>query len=179
LKDEVLAARAGRGDPAALSLLLSRWRGPLVRFCRRITRHEEDARDVAQDALLRATRAMETYDTGRPFAPWMYRIARNTCLNHLERERRRSGSAPATDLAAETPTPDVLVARREEVARIRAALAGLGARDRELLRMKLVEGLGNEAIARRLGISSGALRTRASRALGRLREALEAGGGTP
>ena len=46
LKDEVLAARAGRGDPAALSLLLSRWRGPLVRFCRRITRHEEDARDV-------------------------------------------------------------------------------------------------------------------------------------
>ena len=82
--DEVLAGRAGRGDSAALSLLLNRWCGPLKRYCRRLTRHDEDALDLAQDAVLRAARAMPSYDSARPFAPWIYRIAMNACLNHLD-----------------------------------------------------------------------------------------------
>ena len=175
-EDEVLAGRAGRGDPAALSQLLSRWRDPLVRFCRKLTRHEEDARDLAHDAMLRATRALGTYDTERPFAPWMYRIARNSCLNHIERARRRSGPEPTEFIESRTPPPDVLVARREEVARVRTALVGMSHEDRQLLTLKLVRGFTNTEIAGRLGITTGAMRTRACRALGRLRESLDVAG---
>lgn len=171
--DEALAGRAGRGDPAALSALLSRWRPPLLRYCRKITRHEEDARDLAQEALLRATRALDTYDTTRPFAPWMYRIARNSCLNHIAREKLRSCPPPPAELQAATQPPDVLVARREEVLRVRKALGALSPDDRHLLTLKLVKGLSNQEIAGRLKIKEGALRTRACRALSRLREVLD------
>jgi len=169
--DETLAARARRGDLAALSDLLSRWTARLTSFCRRLVGHDEDARDLAQDALLKATRALDRYDPSRPFAPWIYRIARNTALNHIERRRIRSKTPPAMDRAE--PTPDVLVARREEVLRVRRALDQLGPEDRRVLEMKLVRNLDNREIARRLGIGRGALRTRACRALARLRAALD------
>ena len=133
-----MAARARRGDLAALADLLGRWQTPLFRFCRRLVGHEEDARDLAQDALLKATRALDRYDTSRPFAPWIYRIARNGCLNHLERRRVRS-AAPLRAGRAEPP-PDVLVARREEVPteRGRVAMLPIGETKLELLEpMKL------------------------------------------
>jgi len=168
----VLAARARAGDLAALSGLLRRWQEPMRSFCRRLTGHEEDANDLAQDTLLRATKGLAAYDPDRPFAPWIYRIARNACLNHLEKQRVRAAAPPRRGGRSDPP-PDVLVARREEVLRVRRALMALGAEDRRLLTMKLVRGLGNDEIARRLGVSRGALRTRACRALARLRAALD------
>jgi RNA polymerase sigma-70 factor (ECF subfamily) len=176
-RDEALAGRAGRGDLAALSGLLARWREPLVRYCRRLLRHEEDARDLAHDVLLRVTRGLERYDPARPFAPWIYRIARNTCLHHVERQKVRGPTATGGDRPGPTPPPDVLVARQEEVARVRRALARLPRGDRKLLEMKLVRGLGNAEMAESLGLTSAALRSRASRALGRLRRELDAAGG--
>ena len=139
--DETLAARARRGDLAALSDLLSRWTARLTSFCRKLVGHDEDARDLAQESLLKATRALDRYDPSRPFAPWIYRIARNTALNHIERRRIRSRTPPAVDRAE--PTPDVLVARREEVLRVRRALDQLGPEDRRVLEMKLVRNLDN------------------------------------
>jgi RNA polymerase sigma-70 factor, ECF subfamily len=174
LSDEMLAGRAGRGDAAALSLLLDRWWAPLERYCRRLIRHDEDARDLAQDAVLRAARAIASFDAARPFAPWIYRIAKNACLNHLDRESYRQSATEPPEQASPAPPPEIIVARREDLARIRVALRQLGREDRELLRMKLVLGLGNPEIATRLGIGKGALRTRASRALQRLRRAVDA-----
>lgn len=168
--DEALAARARLGDERALSDLAERWQAPILRFCRRRLANEEDARDVAQEVMLRATRAIGTYDPDRPFPPWIYRIARNACWNHLERKRVRDAATPATRKAE--PTPDVLVATKDEIRRVRKALKTLGKEDRALLTMKLIGGLGNAEIARRLGITCGALRTRACRALSRLRAEL-------
>jgi RNA polymerase sigma factor (sigma-70 family) len=173
--DEALAGRAGRGDSGALSLLLLRWHEPLVRYCRRILTDEDEARDLAQDTLLKVTRALPRFDPSRPFAAWIYRIARNACLNHLERRRLRGRPEVPADRVGPTPRPDQLAARREEADRVREALAGLPRADRELLRMKLVTGLDNAEISRRLGLTPGALRTRACRALARLRARL--GGG--
>lgn len=169
-----MAARARRGDLKALSDLLARWPARLTSFCRKLVGHDEDARDLAQDALLKATRALDRYDPSRPFAPWIYRIARNSCLNHIERRRVRS-AAPPPEAGPDRsePAPDVLVARREEVLRVRRALDQLGPEDRRVLEMKLVRNLDNREIARRLGIGRGALRTRACRALARLRAALD------
>ncbi len=174
VSDEVLAGRAGRGDAAALSRLLSRWSAPLERFCRRLTHHDEDARDLAQDAVMRVARSIASFDPDRPFAPWIYRIAKNACLHHLDRESRRRSPTEPPEQTSPAPPPEIIVARREELARIRAALRGLPGDDRELLRLKLVEGLDNRELAARLGIRRGALRTRASRALARLRTAVEA-----
>jgi len=173
-RDEILAGRASRGDPVALSRLLVRWESPVRRYCRRILRHEDDARDLAQDVLMRVSRGLPSFDTSRPFAPWIYRIARNACLHHLDRERLRRPAGPSREAEEPAPPPDVLVARREEVARARAALSRLPQPDRQLLELKLVKGLTNAELTEHLGLTPGALRTRACRALGRLRSALDA-----
>jgi RNA polymerase sigma-70 factor (ECF subfamily) len=172
--DETLAARARRGDERALSDLAERWQAPVLRFCRRRLANEDDARDVAQESMLRVSRAIGTYDPDRPFAPWIFRIARNACLNHLERGRVRATATPAARVPE--PPPDVLVVTRDEIKRVRRALRTLAKEDRELLTMKLIGGMGNAEIARRLGITCGALRTRACRALSRLREQLGGNG---
>jgi RNA polymerase sigma factor (sigma-70 family) len=148
----------------------------MLRFCRRMLRHEEDARDLAQDVLLRAARGIDSFDEQRPFSAWIYRIGRNACLNHLEREKHRKTAPEPKDAVGRTLPPDVLVARREEVALVRTALAQLPGPDRKLLEMKLVRGLSNAEMAKRLGLAPGALRTRACRALGRLRAAMDGTG---
>jgi RNA polymerase sigma-70 factor (ECF subfamily) len=167
--DERLAGRARRGDLGALALLLSRWQDPILRFCRRFTVSEEDARDVAQDVMLRTTEGIETYDDARPFAPWIYRVAKNTCLNYRAREDRRRMPRAASDAPSGTLPPDELVSRREEARRVRRAIRSLDEDDRRLLTMKLVRGKTNTEIADAMGITPGALRTRACRALARLR----------
>jgi len=176
--DGALAGRAAAGEPGALSALLDRWREPLVRYCRRIVRHEHDAHDLAHDTLLRAVRSLDRYDRSRPFAPWVYRIARNVCLNHIDRRRTRLRATERIEIPAPPPGPDILSSRREQVARVRAAIAGLDAADRELLEMKLVRGDDNATIAKHLGISTAAVRVRACRALAKLRERVDAKGDT-
>ena len=173
--DERLAGRARRGDLGALALLLSRWQDPMLRYCRRFTTSTEDARDVAQDVMLRATQGLARYDRGRPFEPWLCKVARNTCLNHGDRERRRRMPPAPSDAESDALPPDVLASRREEVRRVRSAISNLETEDRRLLTMKLVLLKTNQEIAERLGISPGALRTRACRALARLRGLLGEG----
>lgn len=56
---------------------------------------EQEAREAAQDALMKAFRARASYDASRPFYPWLYRIVRNTCLDALSRRRHRA--APGLD----------------------------------------------------------------------------------
>jgi RNA polymerase sigma factor (sigma-70 family) len=83
--DEKLIALTRRGRDDAYEVLIERYRGRLLAFCRHLLRSREDGEDVLQEVYIAALRAMRGDDRPIQAKPWLYKIARNRCLNHLRR----------------------------------------------------------------------------------------------
>jgi RNA polymerase sigma factor (sigma-70 family) len=133
----------------------------------------EDAADVVGETFLVAWRRQKTMPAGDEARLWLFGVARRVLANHHRGERRRRdlGGRLRHQLAGAATTPD----HGDKVvadAAIISALAGLGATDREVLTLALWEDLEPREIATVLGMSAGAVRTRLSRARGRLRVGL-------
>jgi RNA polymerase sigma-70 factor, ECF subfamily len=196
---EVLLLRASRGDDRARDELLSRhrsrlWRMVAIRLDRRVAARV-DASDIVQEALTEAACRLPDYLSHRPlpFYPWLRHIAwqhlQKCHQRHINAQRRsvvREGmDEPTLPDESATQLVDCLVSddtsvsgrliRAEERHRLRAALALLPARDREALVLRHLEQLSTAEIAVVLGISAGAVMTRHTRALERLRRLLELG----
>jgi RNA polymerase sigma-70 factor (ECF subfamily) len=80
-------ARARRGDRAAFSALAEPYRRELIAYCYRLTGKLSESEDLAQEALLRAFRAMESFEARASTRAWLYRIAHNLCINHVQRSQ--------------------------------------------------------------------------------------------
>jgi RNA polymerase sigma-70 factor, ECF subfamily len=144
----------------------------LFAYVAAVVRDRGVAEDVVAAAFERAYRHVGTYDPRRGSQrQWLFGIARHAALDELRRRRRAAAlaaePAAAEPLAADGPDP----VRR---ATVRAALAGLEPRDRELVALKFFAGLDNGEIAGVLGISPSNAGTRVHRAVRRLREACHA-----
>jgi RNA polymerase sigma factor (sigma-70 family) len=83
--DEALVLSVRRGDEDAFAVLTARYEGRLLWFCRQILRSKEDAEDALQDVFIAAFNAIRADDREIALRPWLYRIARNRCINHLRR----------------------------------------------------------------------------------------------
>jgi len=82
-----LLRRACAGEKAAYGRIVELYRERLFGAALRQVRNAEDARDLSQDAFVNAFRNLERFDPSRPFYPWISRILRNLCVDHLRRER--------------------------------------------------------------------------------------------
>lgn len=88
--DDVALVEAARGgDRASLDQLLRRHYDRVFAVCRRVTGHESDAADAAQEAMILIVRGLDKFDGRSSFATWVYRIATNASLDELRRKRRR------------------------------------------------------------------------------------------
>ncbi|HET7600968.1 MAG TPA: RNA polymerase sigma factor [Gemmatimonadales bacterium] len=135
------------------------------------------AEDLTAETFLKVVRAAERFDGDRASPrTWILTVARNVLIDHRRRSRLRQHVplAGLRDLVYEAPSPEERLLREEEVGRLLGALATLPERDRELLGLRYGSGLEIAEIASVLGIREGGARTRLWRALGRLREALDA-----
>jgi RNA polymerase sigma-70 factor (ECF subfamily) len=135
-----------------------------------LVRDRSAAEEVTAQAFERAYRRRSSYRPGRgPVEAWLFGIARNAALDELRRARRRArledDAVPAA-VAGEEETDGLL--RRESV---RAALASLDARERDLIALKFAGGLSNAEIARVLGMSESNAGTRLHRTIEKLRRA--------
>src|SRR3954462_3198173 len=83
--DERLVALTRKGQPAAFEALVQRYESRLLAFCRHMLGSREDAEDVLQEVFTAAYNAMLRDERDINVRPWLYRIARNRCLNHLRR----------------------------------------------------------------------------------------------
>jgi RNA polymerase sigma-70 factor (ECF subfamily) len=166
------AARAGSSE--AFTLLVDRYRAPVVRLAYRLTRDPDEAKDIAQDSFLRAYRRIEEFRPDRPFAHWLFVIARNASFDALRRRRRAAAfvSAEAEEVAGELG-PEELALRNDEAGRVQAALCLLPGRYREVLELYYVSGLRYREIADELAIPLGTVKTYIARAKRRLRTELE------
>lgn len=106
--DASLARAARTGDFAALSTLLERHQARVFRMCVRVTGDEEAALEAAQDTMVRAVRAIQTFDERAQFTTWITRIAINACYSRARSEKlRRHISLDAPPRSDQTPSRPV------------------------------------------------------------------------
>jgi RNA polymerase sigma factor (sigma-70 family) len=143
----------------------------ILGYALRRTGCASDAADVAAETLLVAWRRFEDVPAGDEARLWLYGVARRVLANHQRAEVRRDrlGARFRDQLEAVVPDPADAVVLDSAV---RAALAGLGEADRELVTLSVWEELEPREIATVLGVSSDVVRTRLRRARTRLRELL-------
>jgi RNA polymerase sigma factor (sigma-70 family) len=136
-----------------------------------LLRDRSAAEEVTAQAFERAYRKRRSYRPRRGTVDaWLFGIARNAALDELRRRSRRADlEAEPAELAAAGPDEHAEGAIRRQA--VRAAVAGLEPRDRELVALKFAGGLGNAEIARVLGVSESNAGTRLHRVLNKLREA--------
>lgn len=171
--DEELAKRVQRGDRAAFARLVRRYLRPVHAIASSFLREQADVEDVAQETFLDALDRIETYDSDRPFAPWLYQIARNAARQRIERRSRREvAPVPEEGLAHDSAGPEEELERAEVRRRLRTAVAGLPERQRTVFRLLDVEGFSADEVAGMLGLTAGTIRSHLSRARSALRDVL-------
>ena len=122
------AARLRRGDTAGLAGLLSRHQDRLFRYLLRLVGDEAVAEDAFQQTWLKVAERIGAYDRSRPFAPWLFAVARNLALDHLRRRQPESLEDVAEPIAPGGPDADPLAhaAARQRGTRLADAVAGDG-----------------------------------------------------
>lgn len=166
---ETLLQRCRAGDELAWEALVRAYQGRVYGLAVHYVGGSEEARDVAQEVFIRIYRKLDRCQDAQHFLPWLIRIARNTCIDHL---RRRKARPPASDLPAEElstlasgyPTPEddwQTVSRRQLVHR---AIQALGELNREMILLRDIQGLSLEEIAKTLEIPLGTVKSRCNRA---------------
>jgi RNA polymerase sigma-70 factor (ECF subfamily) len=182
IEDTELIARARTGDVTAYESIVRRYQDVAVRTAHLIC-PEADADDAVQEAFIKAFAALPRFREGAPLRPWLLRIVANEARNRRRSAGRRHGLAlrvaDAADPARAVPGPEHVVIAAEQRSELLAALATLRDDDREVLGARYLLDLSEAETAETLGIPRGTVKSRTSRALARLREALEPAPGAP
>ena len=160
-----------RGEREAFSRLVERYQRDVYRLCYRYVNNHHDANDMAQEAFLKAFRAIHSFRGDSAFSTWLYRIAVNTCLSF--RSARRPEQEPLDDSLADGRPPaaeDVL--REERAALVRSAVSRLPEKQRATLILKVYHELTHDEVAAILGTTVGTVKANLFHALANLRRNL-------
>ncbi len=178
--DIQLVARVQRGDKRAFDALVLKYQHRIVKLVTRYVRDPSDALDVAQDAFIKAYRALPNFRGDSAFYTWLYRIAINTAKNHLVTLSRRpqelandrsdgDDDYDHEDTLRDDSTPEHLLLTEEIKQTILDAIEELPEDLRTAINLREVEGLSYEEIAQAMECPIGTVRSRIFRA----REAID------
>jgi RNA polymerase sigma-70 factor (ECF subfamily) len=171
-----LVTAARDGDRSAFDELVRATYADMYTLAYRLTGNEEDARDVVQDAYLRAYRAIRRFRGDARFTTWMYRITANCASTQLSK-RAKTGHEQLDDDSPQVDTrpehdPELRASSAFERNRVVDALQELPPRLRSVVVLRDIYDLPHDAIAAELGISEAAAKVRLHRARRKLRERL-------
>jgi len=164
--------RAQAGDLAAYDQLVQQFQERIYGLCYHMTSHHEDAHDLAQDTFVKAWQALKSFKGDSSFYTWIYRIAVNTCLNHLKLRRNRTPHLSLNDLDVQPENdPDLVALVSDKTPRREANLAELQRRlneailklsedHRSVVTLHDIQGLPHDQIAKILGVNPGTVRSR-------------------
>lgn len=171
--DNELAARVQSGDSKAFELLARRYIRPVYAVVSSFISRREDIDDSAQETFLRALEKIHSYNPKRPFAPWLYQVARNVARNRWKYIKRRNHEA-LEDMQEEigNDDPGKHAELSELRSRVAAAVEALPERQRTAFRLHDVEGYKATEIAEMLGVSDGTVRANIHHARQELRKRL-------
>ncbi|MBT8446439.1 MAG: RNA polymerase sigma factor RpoE [Gammaproteobacteria bacterium] len=177
--DQALVERVQRGDSRAFDLLVQKYQTRIVKLVSRYVREPNDALDIAQEAFLKAYRALPNFRGDSAFYTWLYRIAINTAKNYLVSLSRRPmevdldrGDGDNYDIETiqhDVATPERLLATEQIREQILQALDELPDDLRTAITLREMDGMSYEDIAVTMGCPIGTVRSRIFRA----REAID------
>jgi RNA polymerase sigma-70 factor (ECF subfamily) len=178
LNEAELVERARRGDQEAYEDIVRAHQGIAFRTAYLLAGDATLAEEAAQDAFVKAYRALARFRPGAPFRPWLLRIVANEARNRRRGAGRRAGAelraAAATPSGDAAPSPETQVLDRERRDALFAALGTLREQDRLVVAYRYFLDLSEAETAAALGVRPGTVKSRLSRALERLRAQLEA-----
>ncbi|MFZ5556766.1 MAG: RNA polymerase sigma factor RpoE [Pseudomonadota bacterium] len=181
--DQQLVERAQRGDKRAFDLLVSKYQRKLGRLLSRFIRDPAEIEDVAQEAFIKAYRALPSFRGDSAFYTWLYRIGINTAKNYLVAMGRRAPTTTEFDSEeAETfddadhlrdvNTPEAELLSKEIAETVNSSMAGLPEELRTAITLREIEGLSYEEIASIMNCPIGTVRSRIFRAREAIAESL-------
>ena len=188
--DLSLVQRVQRGDKGAFDVLVLKYQHKVVKLVMRYVRNPAEAEDIAQDAFIKAYRALPQFRGDSAFYTWLYRIAINTAKNAVVARDRNpvdfdldmtnnDESYEMQGRLKDSETPEALVLTDEIRTTVNAAIASLPDDLRTAIVLRELEGLSYEEIAATMDCPVGTVRSRIFRAReaidGRLREVFEGG----
>ncbi len=177
--DHVLVDRVQQGDKAAFDILVLKYQHKIVKLVMRYVRDAEEAQDVAQEAFLKAYRALPSFRGDSAFYTWLYRIAINTAKNYLVAQRRRPldyeldmqdpDQYELHGRLKDSDTPERVLLSDEIRVAITKAIDGLPDDLRTAIILRELDGMSYEEIAQTMECPVGTVRSRIFRA----REAID------
>jgi RNA polymerase sigma-70 factor, ECF subfamily len=173
LEDSDLVERVRGGDSRAFDLLVTRHMRRAFSVAYRVLGHREDAEDLVQEAFLTVLERIDTFEAGRSFGPWFYRILVNRGLNLRKARTVRQTMALPLELASAEPLPDRAAEQAELQTRLRRAMEELPEKQRIVVQLFEVEGFSGAEIAEILDLPAGTVRFHLHQARQALRGALE------
>ena len=160
------------GEVNAFEELVRKYERPLLVLARNFLGRTPGAEDLVQDVFLAAYLNIGSYHPAKGgFATWLFRIARNKCLNWVKKKREIAMEEPPEPVARDNPETDLIV--KEAFARLDRALEDLPARDKMIFILAEFQGLSLEEIATVEGMNVGAVKSRLFRVRKRVRATLE------
>src|SRR3954471_17920408 len=178
--DQRLVAAVRRGDDRAFELLYERYQRRIYAYVFGMVKDHGRAEDVTQEVFVSALRRMRETEQPLAFKPWIYQIAKNSCIDAFRRSKRAEevsydaddALAPGdhTKLVGSGPSPDAAVAAKQDLDNLCGAFGGLSDTHHQVLVLRELEGLSYQEIGRRMGMSRPAVESTLFRARRRLTE---------
>lgn len=182
MDERVMIERAGRGDPDAFEELVKTYEKMVYNLCLRMTDDREEAFDLSQETFIKAWHAISLFKFESKFATWLSRIASNTCLDYLRKQKKRQTVSltmeddeenPVERLIADDSTdPAALAEKSADREAVQKAFRELPDQDRLILSMRAIEDMSYQEIADALDMNVGTVKSRIARAREKIRHNL-------
>ena len=184
VSDEVLVELyREKRDETALSNIILRYRDTMLGFAMKMTGNRSDAEDIVQEISLTLVKKLGTFKGNSKFSTWLYRVTQNACYMVLNRTRKKCSHEVTADYIFEsaplgsgkwTETPSNTALYREVAEVVERAVGELSEHNREIIRLKDMEGYSNAEVGEIMGISVAAVKSRLLRSRLILRKKLGA-----
>lgn len=182
--EKLLVKKSQSGDIEAFEQLVSAYDRRAYNIAYRVMGNEEDAKDMAQEAMLRVYRSIKDFKGQSSFSTWLYRIVTNVCLDELRRRKNdKHVSIDSTiqtedgelhiELSSDKETPETAYERVEQRELIKKAIGELNDEYRSVIVLRDIQGFSYEEISNMLECSLGTVKSRINRARAMLRDKLK------
>lgn len=169
LEGPTLLERCRQGDELAWEAFVRQYQARVYAVACHYMRHSEEARDVAQEIFVRIYERLDSFHGDQAFLPWLLRLSRNVCIDHLRRQKARPRATDPVDddavpIVSHRPTPEEATVAGSARALLYRAMERMNDSDREILMLKEIQGLRVDQIAALLGVPEGTVKSRCNRA---------------